>query len=85
MEVDVNERVESYQKEMLAIHRVKKNTVMFCMKELRNEELGSEKKSIQTIQVFESYRKHKMRDLDKIEQKLDYLTDYENDLLTHVD
>ena len=85
MEVDVNERVESYQKEMLAIHKVKKNTIQFCMKELRNEELGSEKKSIQTIQAYESYRKHKMRDINKMESKLEYLPDYENDLLTHVD
>ena len=70
---------------MLAIHRVKKNTIQFCMSELRNEELGSEKKSIKTIQEFESYRKHKMRDLNKMESKIDYLPAYENDLKAHVD
>jgi len=85
LEADVNERVESYQKDMREIHRVKKNTVHFCMHALRNEELASEKKSIQTIQVFESFRKHKMRDLNKMESKLGYLPDYENELLTRVD
>lgn len=84
-EVDVNERVETYQKEMLAIHRVKKNTIQFCMKELREEELGSEKRSIERIQEFESFRKHKLRDLIKMDQKLEYLADYENELLTRVD
>lgn len=55
------------------------------MQELRNEELGSEKKSIKTIQDFESFRKHKMRDLNKMDQKLDYLPEYEHELLARVD
>jgi len=54
------------------------------MKELRDEELGSEKLSIETIQKFEGYRKHKMRDLDKYDSKLEYLSEYESDLLEHV-
>ena len=34
---------------------------------------------------MESFRKHKMRDLNKMESKLDHLPDYENELLTRVD
>jgi hypothetical protein len=70
---------------MKAIHRVKKNTTLYCMKELRTEELESEKKSIEMIQTFEGYRKHKMRDLNEYESKLEYLNEYETDLLKHVD
>ena len=70
---------------MKIIHRTKKNTIQYCMKELRDEELASEKKSIETIQKFEGYRKHKMRDLDKYDSKIEYLPEYEKDLLDHVD
>jgi hypothetical protein len=65
---------------MKAIHKVKKNTIMFCMNELRAEELSSEKKSIESIQEFESYRKHKMRKLDDFESKTEHYHDFEEDL-----
>jgi len=65
---------------MKAIHKVKKNTIMFCMKELRAEELSSEKKSIESIQEFESYRKHKMRKLEDFESKTEHYHDFEEDL-----
>lgn len=55
------------------------------MKELRDEELASEKKSIETIREFESYRKHKMRNLDQFDSKIEYLAEYEEDLLKHLD
>lgn len=81
----MSEKIDYYQKEMKSVHRVKKNTIKYCMKELRDEELASEKKSIETIREFESYRKHKMRDLDQYESKLEYLPEYEKDLIDHVD
>ena len=54
------------------------------MKELRGEELSSEKKSIQTIQNFESYRKHKMRELNDLDSKAEYLDEFLADLLEKV-
>ena len=65
-------------------HKLKKNTILYCMKELRDEELGSEKKSVERIREFEGYRKHKMRKLNSFESKLEYLKDYEEDLLEQV-
>ena len=55
------------------------------MKQLRDEELASEKKSIERIREFESYMKHKKRDLSAFESKLEYLNEYEADLLKKVD
>ena len=83
-EAEVNEKIEGYQKDMKVVHRIKKNTILFCMKELRGEELDSEKKSIKTIQDFESYRKHKMRELNEYESKAEYLDEFCADLLEKV-
>ena len=84
-EADVNEKVEGYQKDMKAIHKVKKNTIMFCMQALRSEELSSEKKSIESIRVFEGYRKHQMRNLEDMDSKTEHYQDYEDDLKEKVD
>ena len=70
---------------MKSFHRVKKNIIQYCMKELRDEELTSEKKSIIRIQEFERYRKHKMKDLHEYESKLGILDEYQDDLLSQVD
>lgn len=66
---------------MRNIHKIKKNTILYCMKELRGEELASEKKSIKVIQDFESYKKHKMRELHELESKAEYLDDFLTDLI----
>lgn len=42
LDADIGDKVESYQKEMKAIHKVKKNAIQYCTKELRGEELASE-------------------------------------------
>lgn len=83
-EGEVIEKVETYQKDMKNIHKIKKNTIMYCMKELRGEEIASEKKSIKVIEQFESYKKHKMRELHNIESKAEYLDDFLNDLVGKV-
>ena len=46
---DIEDKLQSYQKEMKAIHKVKKNAIQYCTKELRGEELASEQKSIVRI------------------------------------
>ena len=69
----------------MKLHNVKKNTILYCMQELRAEELASEKKSIESIQKFESYRKHKMRDLEEFKEKSEHFNDFEADLLNKID
>ena len=69
---------------MKNLHKVKKNTILYCMKALRGEELMSEKKSIKIIQDFESYRKHKMRELHEHDSKAEYLDDFLADLIEKV-
>jgi hypothetical protein len=54
------------------------------MKALRGEELASEKKSVKIIQDFESYQKHKMRELKEYDSKAEYLDDFLADLLEKV-
>ena len=41
------------------------------MKELKAEELGSEKKSIELIGKFQSFKKHVMRELEDVDDKDD--------------
>jgi uncharacterized protein YlxW (UPF0749 family) len=53
------------------------------MKELKQEELGSEKKSIDLIGKFQSYKKHIMRELEDVDDKDDkmqILKKYEDDI-----
>jgi len=52
------------------------------MKELKAEELGSEKKSIELIGKFQSFKKHVMRELEDVDDKDDkmqILKSYEDD------
>lgn len=83
LEVEVTEKTEIYQKSVKDIHRTKKNCIEFCMKELKAEELGSEKKSIELIGKFQSYKKHIMRELEDVDDKDDkmqILKKYEDDI-----
>lgn len=88
MEVDVSEKTEGYQKSIKDIHRVKMNTITFCLQELQKEETLSEKKSVALISKFQSYKKHKMRELDDVDEKdnkMQILKKYEDELLGKVD
>ena len=58
LEVEVTEKTEIYQKSVKDIHKIKKNCIEYCMKALKKEELMSEKKSIELIGKFQSYKKH---------------------------
>ena len=53
------------------------------MKALKKEELESEKKSITLIGKFQSYKKHKLRELEDVDDrdnKMQILKSYEEDV-----
>ena len=53
------------------------------MKALKKEELMSEKKSIELIGKFQSYKKHKLRELEDVDErddKIQILKSYEDEI-----
>ena len=69
MEEDISEAMQKYQAEMKNGHKEKQHIITYCEKVLRDEELMAEKKCVDMIKDFQGYKKHKLRDLDALEDK----------------
>lgn len=50
-------------------HKDKLHITTYCEKVLRDEELIAEKKCVDMIKDLQGYKKHKLRDLESLEDK----------------
>jgi hypothetical protein len=58
-------------------HKEKKNTLIYCEQVLRDAEREAEKESIKIMESFKSKRKHKFREINKLQQQ-DEDADFDN-------
>jgi len=68
-------------------HKEKTNTLIYCEQVLRESEREAEKESIQLIEKFKSYRKHKFRKIGELLEKDEDadLDDIEEEIMRHID
>lgn len=55
---------------MIRIYKLKFNIKEYCSKKLKEAELDAEKRSIELIRSYNSFKKHTLADLDKQEDKM---------------
>jgi len=65
----VDEHTSKYQTTVKRSYKMKEQHIRYCKKQLREAELDAEKKSIELIQKFTSFRKHKMNTLEGLPDK----------------
>jgi len=95
-EQNVLELVEQFQKEMKHMNAEKKNVIAYCERVFKETEDKAERNSIDMLERFESYKKHRLReikaevkqrkgdgDFDEWEQEfMDAIDKLEDDLMT---
>ena len=84
---DIEESTGKYHSEMKLKHREKKNTLIYCEQVLREAEKEAEKESIQLIDKFKNFRKHKMRALQTHARRDDdaLIDKFERELIEEVE
>jgi hypothetical protein len=74
-----------YQTEVKVQHRIKSDTIKYCERELRKEELQAEKKSIELIRDYQSLKKRQYRYMESLEDKAGEIDDYEKKMVKAVE
>ena len=84
-EEEMADATAKYQTEVKVQHRIKSDTIKYCERELRKEELLAEKKSIELIRDYQSLKKRQFRYMEALEDKAGEIDEYEKKMLKAVE
>ena len=81
---NIIEPLQQYQTYMKANHKKKENIIIFCQRQMRDEEIRAEKKSISILDELKSKKKYAYRTLESSTDRGMQIDEIEEDMMNFV-